>query len=97
MNLCTLQVSKEELENRLKEARAIAAADPKKIYAVWTPQYKQSMFIRQDNTLQKAKDVGVLDAQELYPNAPRKTLREYAEAFYNNPGILPYSTVNPFA
>ena len=51
-------------------------------------EYMFSLHILEENTLENAKRLGYLDAQELYPDVPKHTLEEYAEEFYGmeNPG-----------
>ena len=51
-------------------------------------EYMFSLHILEENTLENAKRLGYLDAQELYPDVPKHTLEEYAEEFYDmeNPG-----------
>jgi hypothetical protein len=48
-------------------------------------EYDRSLYFRGDNTLAHAKELGALDARDLYPEVQVKTLRSYAEEYYNNP------------
>ncbi|KAI0628427.1 NAD-P-binding protein [Trametes polyzona] len=42
-----------------------------------------SMHVLGENTLEYAKELGYLDARELYPDIPGQTLEEFAKAFYS--------------
>lgn len=57
-----------------------------KIYA----QYVRSLYIRGDNTLEKAVAKGALDARELYPDVPVVTIEEAAKEFYATLPTLEY-------
>jgi hypothetical protein len=46
------------------------------------------MYIRGDDTIAKAKELGALDARELYPDLQIESLRNYAQAFYANPAAF---------
>ena len=51
-------------------------------------EYNYGMYIRGDDTLAKAKELGALDARELYPDLKTESLREYAKSFYANPAAF---------
>jgi hypothetical protein len=48
-------------------------------------EYTNSIYFRGDNSLARAKELGALIAQDLYPDVKVKTLREYAKGFYAAP------------
>lgn len=51
---------------------------------VWC-KYMQSLCIQEDNTLANAKRLGYLDARELYPDIPVRSVEDFAEEFYKLP------------
>lgn len=57
----------------------------------WTwYEYQYSMHVRGDNTVENAKALGALDAQELYPDIPLAKLEEVAKSIYEGPGSAYY-------
>ncbi|GJJ09949.1 hypothetical protein Clacol_004173 [Clathrus columnatus] len=44
--------------------------------------YYQEMYVLGQNTVENAKQLGAIDARELYPDIKPKTLKEYATEFY---------------
>jgi hypothetical protein len=48
-------------------------------------EYVDSIYFRGDNSLARAKELGALIAQDLYPDIKVSTLREYAKRFYAAP------------
>jgi hypothetical protein len=58
-------------------------------HANWTIyEYVYSLYCRGDNTLEKAKALGALDARELYPYFKPTTLEQWAKEFYGQ-GQIP--------
>ena len=49
---------------------------------VSSTEYQRSMHLLNENTLENAKRLGYLDAQELYPDIPKQTLADFAKKFY---------------
>ena len=46
------------------------------------PDYMCSMHVLGENTLESAKKLGYLDAKELYPDVPVRSLQEFVQEFY---------------
>ncbi|KAI0657641.1 NAD-P-binding protein [Cubamyces menziesii] len=86
-----VSVSADALKQAIETAKAEHAKDPSDVLALldltWS-EYMFSLHILEENTLENAKRLRYLDAQELYPDVPKHTLEEYAEEFYGmeNPG-----------
>ncbi|KAH9925899.1 uncharacterized protein BXZ73DRAFT_78878 [Epithele typhae] len=86
------QMDRETFEKMDVEATAAIAADPS-VFANHVTQswaeYVISMHFLRENTLENAKALGYLDAQELYPDAPAQSLEEFAKEFYalEDPGL----------
>jgi hypothetical protein len=56
-------------------------------YTLVSLEYNYSLWVREDNLVEKAKrpEYGsALDARELYPNYKPKTFRETAEEYYSS-------------
>ena len=57
----------------------------KDVFAASRWQYSYSLWVREDNLIEKAKVAeygGALDARELYPDFKPKSFRQVAEEFY---------------
>ncbi|KAH9888501.1 NAD-P-binding protein [Cubamyces lactineus] len=78
-------VSAEEVEKRLAGFLEAEARNPEDFMAhvmVSSTEYQKSMHLLHENTLENAKRLGYLDAQELYPDIPKQTLVDFAKKFY---------------
>lgn len=78
-----LQVSKEESEALIDEAKAAVAANPSSLEAMGGLVLNQlfySVTIRGDNTPDNAKYLGYLDGKELYPAFKFTTMEDYIKA-----------------
>ncbi|KAI0764287.1 NAD-P-binding protein [Trametes elegans] len=83
-------VSAEEVRERIEQAKAAFAEDPTNFaaaVALYGAEYMLSMHILGENSLEFAKQLGYLDARELYPDIPKYTLAEFAKEFYTNPRL----------
>ncbi|KAI0359473.1 NAD-P-binding protein [Trametes cingulata] len=79
-------VSAQEILKRVDEGRAQFAQDPSNVipcYETHWNGYMYSMYILGENTLESAKHLGYLDARELYPNAPKRSLEDFAKEYYS--------------
>ncbi|KAH9925890.1 NAD-P-binding protein [Epithele typhae] len=85
-------IDRETFEKMAFDAAAAIAADPSDfanhITQSWAEYVISTQFLR-ENTLENAKALGYLDAQELYPDAPSQSLEEFAKEFYalEDPGL----------
>ncbi|KAI0657637.1 NAD-P-binding protein [Cubamyces menziesii] len=78
-------VPPEEVEKRLAQYLEAEARNPEDFMAhvmVSSTEYQRSMHLLNENTLENAKRLGYLDAQELYPDIPKQTLADFAKKFY---------------
>ncbi len=59
-------------------------------------EYRNSLYVRGDNTLANAVAGGSLDARKLYPDVPVASVEQAAKEFYANPTVPEYdlSTVS---
>ncbi|KAI0364824.1 NAD-P-binding protein [Pilatotrama ljubarskyi] len=85
-------VSAEEMKKRIAEGKAEVAKDPTNILAhfkIHGNGYMYSIHILGENTLESAKRLGYLDARELYPDGPKRSLEEFAKEYYSReePGL----------
>lgn len=93
-------LSAEALEKILSSSREAIAKDPgdyKALVRVSMAQYKRSCGVRGDNTPQRARYLGYLDATELYPDIRVKQIEDYAReilegkrtstVYASNPGL----------
>ena len=48
----------------------------------------RSMFVREENTVEKAVAAGVLDARILYPDYVPLSLEDFAKKFYSDHGKI---------
>lgn len=82
-------VTHEELLERAaqgKEEYARSHADA--AHAMWAySQYQISMHILGENSLERAKALGALDARELYPDVKPRKLEDFARKFYKTDAI----------
>ena len=86
--LTRVQMTTEDLEARTQAAQATLAKDPTDKGAYVTLAYCgyiRSICVLKENTLENAKRLGYLDARQLYPDIPVRSLEEYAEEFYKLP------------
>ncbi|KAL1713803.1 hypothetical protein EV715DRAFT_258057 [Schizophyllum commune] len=81
-------MSEAELLKKLEEARA---AGMDQMLYLHMSEYWNSLFIRGDNTVERAKAAGALDFQELYPDAKVSSFEDIAERFYQAP-YVPYTS-----
>ncbi|KAI0364823.1 NAD(P)-binding protein [Pilatotrama ljubarskyi] len=84
--------SAEEIAKRIAEGKADLVKDPSNAPAalkVLWHDYMYSLHIAGENTLENAKHLGYLDARELYPDVPRRSLEEFAKEYYSleEPGL----------
>ncbi|KAF9256989.1 NAD-P-binding protein [Marasmius fiardii PR-910] len=70
------RISAEDIESKLKDTHDIITRV--------TLEYHRSLFIRGDNTVEKAVALGALDARALYPDYVPLTLEEAARQFYSS-------------
>ncbi|KAI0639999.1 NAD-P-binding protein [Trametes polyzona] len=81
-----IPVTADDILRLAAEGKAEAAKHPDSFTAnaqqSWN-EYMYSMHILGENTLAHAKELGYLDARELYPDVPRYTLEDYAKEFYS--------------
>lgn len=78
----SIQISTEDIEKGLAQAKDAAAQDPQdqtKQGLFYIAQYRHSMYVRQDNRPAYAEYLGYLNARELYPEFKPKSFREYFE------------------
>ncbi|TBU43861.1 NAD(P)-binding protein [Dichomitus squalens] len=85
-----IYVGRDYFLTQAAEGRKKIAQDPSKAtfadyVAVSFNEYKHSMYVLEENTLENAKRLGYLDVQELYPDLPRYTLEQFAREFYQLP------------
>ena len=72
----------EDLRTRVIEGRAANSSDPiAKVYVRYY-EYLTSLHVLGEDTLQNAKDLGYLDARELYPDIPQQSFEAFAQDFY---------------
>ncbi|KAI0359436.1 NAD-P-binding protein [Trametes cingulata] len=79
-------VSAEEITRRIAEGKAELEKDPKNIFYVFQVHghgYFYSLYILGENSLENSKRLGYLDARELYPDAPRRSLEDFAKEYYS--------------
>ena len=69
-------------EGHASIAAATSPADPSLIQKVSFADYMVTLHVIGENSLDNAKRLGYLGAQELYPDAPQHTLEEFAKEFY---------------
>ncbi|KAI0359474.1 NAD-P-binding protein [Trametes cingulata] len=78
-------VSAEEIKKRIAEGKANLEKDPRDLFSAlklhWHG-YMYSLHILGENTLENAKRLGYLDAHELYPDVPQRSLEEFAKEYY---------------
>lgn len=82
------KISHEQLQDQLHKAKTALEADPNNIanrYGRYINDYNNSLFIRGDNTPARAKELGALDARELYPDLRVQSLHDYTKEFYADP------------
>lgn len=92
------QVSDAETESRLSAAKtklAEAPEDRMSMIGVYLSQYQQSCYVRQDNQPKVAKELGYLDAHELYPDLKPVTFREFAVELLDGKIAKPYAAGLP--
>ncbi|KAI0765605.1 NAD-P-binding protein [Trametes elegans] len=82
-----IYVLPDDLQRRIAEMGERAAKTPDDVHGVrrvltWS-QYMYSIHILGENTLENAKRLGYLDAHDLYPDAPKRTLENFAQEFYS--------------
>ncbi|KAI0364825.1 NAD-P-binding protein [Pilatotrama ljubarskyi] len=80
-----IYVSADDILKTVEEGKAELAKDPNSFYAhakVSWNEYRYSMHILGENTLENAKRLGYLDARELYPDVQKHTLEEFAREWY---------------
>jgi hypothetical protein len=58
---------------------------------VMTKQYDYSKYVRKDNTPEKAKELGYLDARELYPELKPRSFKEFVGDLLDGKVGRPYS------
>ncbi|KAL1759433.1 hypothetical protein FB107DRAFT_287665 [Schizophyllum commune] len=84
----------EEITNlkkvQLAALRATTAPEAPYSIVLSTAEYGNSLYIRGDNTPEKAKASGALLFKELYPEVKTPTYKELADAFYKDP-YVPYA------
>ncbi|KAL1745234.1 hypothetical protein HDZ31DRAFT_36914 [Schizophyllum fasciatum] len=79
----TTRVSAEALQAQVE--RAVAGGEAA-LGLRFVSEYAYSMFVRGDNTVERAVADGALDARALYPDMyPRRGMAEFAETWYPNP------------
>lgn len=78
-------MSAEEVLERAASGKSQYKETPtEQAHVVWAYfEYSYSLYVCGDNTLEKAKIAGALDARELYPDFKPVTLEECARKFYN--------------
>lgn len=59
---------------------------------MWKAQYAHSKYVRQDNQPKVAKELGYLDARELYPDLTPISFREFLGELLDGKIEKPYST-----
>ncbi|EMD38791.1 hypothetical protein CERSUDRAFT_133313 [Gelatoporia subvermispora B] len=81
-----VQVSKEELLQRIASARAIYQESPSydNTVALFGSLYMYSVHILGESSLENAKALGALDVRELYPDIVPQKLEDYAREYYAN-------------
>ncbi|KAL1896437.1 hypothetical protein Cpir12675_002841 [Ceratocystis pirilliformis] len=86
------QVTKEELESNISECEAeMAKSNQTDMLKLGMSQYKNLLGIRGDNTPEKAKYLGYLDAKELYPEIEAIPLESYIKDMLDGKLKAPYS------
>ena len=82
----TLQTTKDDYYSAAAAAKSLLAQDPVANASAQLPrawnEYQISMLVLGENTLENAKRLGYLDAQELYPDIAPLSFEEYAKRFY---------------
>ncbi|KAH9858863.1 NAD-P-binding protein [Lenzites betulinus] len=87
-----IYVSAEKILEIAAEGIAEVAQDPANFFAhakqSWN-QYMNSVQTLGENTLENAKRLGYLDARELYPDLPKRTIEDFAKDYYTleEPGL----------
>ncbi|KAL2888886.1 isoflavone reductase [Ceratocystis lukuohia] len=85
-------VTKEELESSISECEAeMAKSNQTDMLKLGMSQYKHLLGIRGDNTPEKAKYLGYLDARELYPEIEAIPLESYIQDMLDGKLKAPYS------
>ena len=90
----TLQTTKDAYYSAVATAKGLLAQDPVVNASAQMPrtwnEYQISMLVLGENTLENAKRLGYLDAQELYPDIAPLSLEEFAKRFYamEDPGVV---------
>lgn len=76
-----LQVSEQSLLNTISKHQNInlGTPGPKELLAVAMAHYYYSLAVRGDDTPEKAKYLGYLDARQLYPDLQPRSWKEYVE------------------
>ena len=76
-------MSAEDLRTRVAEGRAANSSDPIAKAYVRYYEYLNSLHVLGENTLQNAKNLGYLDARELYPDFPQQSLEALTQEYYS--------------
>lgn len=81
-----LQMTLEALQTARDEAVETYGADwsSPNIAQRWVSDYLYGVFVREDNTVEVAKSLGILDARELYPDVKVEALEEFARRIYRS-------------
>lgn len=88
------QVSDAETESKLAQAKKYYAENPEDgmaAYGMYTAQYAHSKYVRRDNQPKAAKELGYLDAQELYPDFKPRAFREFLGDLLDGKIVKPYA------
>ncbi|KAI4526433.1 NAD(P)-binding protein [Schizophyllum commune Loenen D] len=75
---------------QLAAVRAATPPDAPYSVVLSSVEYANSLYIRGDNTPEKAKASGALLFRELYPDVKTQSYKDFAEAFYKAP-YVPYA------
>lgn len=89
-----MQLSDQELVARRDAARVAAIKDPNSWplrIARSTDEYNVSKFVRGDNSPEKAKELGYLDARDLYPDFKPILFEEFIDELLEGKGVRPYA------
>ena len=66
----------------MTEGRAANSSDPITKLVIRYYEYLTSLHVLGEDTLQNAKNLGYLDARELYPEIPQQSFEAFAKDFY---------------
>lgn len=86
-------ISNAEVEATVAAAKKHLAGNPEDFMAhvgIWKAQYAHSKYVRRDNQPKVAKELGYLDARELYPDFKPISFRAFLAELLDGKGEKPY-------